>query len=147
MCWAISPASASGFDDMRRLILLLLLMPAFVVAETDGEATMRMTVKPMLCIIDKRTPLCELAFLVAWESERDGYYCLFNDFGEAPLRCWNDARDGRLNDERSVDQSFSYWMTGDDTESRLAIVAVEVLRMDTDDRRRNRRTRHVWDIN
>jgi len=108
---------------------------------------MRLSVKPMLCIIDKRTPLCELAFLVAWESDHDGYYCLFNDFREAPLRCWNDARDGQLDDERSVDQSFSYWMTGDDGDNRLAMVAVEVLRMDTDDRRRNRRTRHVWDIN
>jgi hypothetical protein len=133
---------------MKHLILLLLLlMPAFVVAETDGEATMRMTVKPMLCIIDKRTPQCQLAFLVVWESEQDGYYCLFNDFGDAPLRCWNDEREGRLNDERSVNESFSYWMTGDDSENRLAMIAVEVLRMDTDDRRRNRRTRHVWDIN
>ena len=108
---------------------------------------MRMTVKPMLCIIDKRTPQCQLAFLVVWESEQDGYYCLFNDFGDAPLRCWNDEREGRLNDERSVNESFSYWMTGDDSENRLAMIAVEVLRMDTDDRRRNRRTRHVWDIN
>jgi hypothetical protein len=133
---------------MKHLILLLLLlMPAFVVAETDGEATMRMTVKPMLCIIDKRTPQCQLAFLVVWESEQDGYYCLFNDFGDAPLRCWNDEREGRLNDERSVNESFSYWMTGDDSENRLAMIAVEVLRMDTDARRRNRRTRHVWDIN
>lgn len=145
---AISPDSVSGFDNMRRLgLLLMLLMPAFVAAETDGEATMRLTVKPMLCIIDKRTPRCQLAFLVVWESEQSGLYCLFNDFGEDPLRCWNDERAGRLNDQRSVDKSFSYWMTGSDAEDRLAMIAVEVLRMDTDDRRRKRRNRHVWDIN
>jgi hypothetical protein len=38
-------------------------------------------------------------------------------------------------------------MTGTDPEARLAQVDVEVLRMDSDDRRRKRRTRHVWDIN
>jgi hypothetical protein len=37
-------------------------------------------------------------------------------------------------------------MTGNDDESLLAMVAVEVLRMDTGDRRRKRRNRHVWDI-
>jgi hypothetical protein len=37
-------------------------------------------------------------------------------------------------------------MAGEDKESPLAVVAVEVLRMDTGDRRRKRRSRHVWDI-
>jgi hypothetical protein len=133
---------------MKRLLLLLLLSaPGLGVAETGDDGAMRLSVKPMLCIIDKRTPSCELAFLVAWESQQDGYYCLFNDFGEAPLRCWSDDREGRLNDERNVSESFNYWMTDDDTENQLAMIAVEVLRMDTDDRRRKRRTRHVWDIN
>ena len=45
-----------------------------------------------------------------------------------------------------VQTNFSYWMTGKDAESLLAEVAVEVLRMDTGDRRRNRRNRHVWNI-
>jgi hypothetical protein len=38
-------------------------------------------------------------------------------------------------------------MTGLDTAARLAQVDVEVLHLDSDDRRRRRRTRHVWDIN
>lgn len=122
-------------------------MPTLLLAETDGEPGMQLTVKPVLCITDKRTPRCDLAFIVAWESETSGYYCLFNDFGETPLGCWSDERNGSLNDERSIVESFNYWMTDADTDNRLALVAVEVLRMDTDDRRRKRRTRHVWDIN
>jgi hypothetical protein len=46
-----------------------------------------------------------------------------------------------------VQETFNFWMTGADAESRLAEVSVEVLHMDSDDRRRKRRTRHVWDIN
>ena len=93
MCWAISLDSASGFGEMRRLgILLLLLLSASGVAGAEDDNAMRLTVKPMLCIIDERTPSCQLAFLVVWESDRDGYYCLFNDFGEAALRCWNSQR-------------------------------------------------------
>jgi hypothetical protein len=133
---------------MKRLLLALwLLLPATLAAETGVDSAMRLSVKPVLCITDSRTPRCDIAFLVVWESELFGYYCLFNDFGELPLRCWDDARQGRINDERSVSESFSYWMAGEDEQAKLAIVAVEVLRMDSDDRRRRRRTRHVWDIN
>lgn len=133
---------------MRALLILpLLLLPVAVPAETGLEPTMRLTVKPVLCITDDRTPNCDIAFLVVWESDHFGYYCLFNDFGETPLRCWDDERQGRISDARTVRQSFTYWMTGDATGDKLAVVAVEVLRMDSDDRRRKRRTRHVWDIN
>ena len=87
-----------------------------------------------------------MSFLVIWQSAESGYYCLYNDFGESPVRCWADERAGEVNDERNVQNGFSYWMTGEDEQSPLAVVAVEVLRMDTGDRRRNRRGRHVWDI-
>lgn len=134
---------------MTRLLklFLLLLLPAFTWAENGVDAGMRLTVKPVLCITDNRTPSCDIAFLVVWESDLSGYYCLFNDFGEAPLRCWNEERAGRLSDERTIRESFSYWMAGEDSGEKLAVIAVEVLRMDTNDRRRKRRTRHVWDIN
>ena len=108
---------------------------------------MRLSVKPVLCITDKRTPRCEMSFLVIWETGKSGYYCLFSDFDEAPVRCWNEDVSGRHDDERTVETSFSYWMTASNLEQRLAQVDVEVLRMDSDDRRRRRRTRHVWDIN
>jgi len=88
-----------------------------------------------------------MSFLIHWQSATSGYYCLSSDLDETPLRCWNDENTGRLTDDRSVREEFSYWMTADANNVRLAAVTVEVLRMDTDDRRRRRRTRHVWDIN
>lgn len=126
------------------LAFILFLVPAFSAA--DEDRAMKLTVKPMLCITDERTPVCDMSFLVFWQSNESGYYCLFNDFGEAPLRCWQEERTGELNDERSVQTDFSYWITASGEEARLAAVKVEVLRMDTDDRRRKRRTRHVWDL-
>jgi len=132
---------------MKRLLTLLLLLPAALNAESGVDPGMRLNVKPVLCVTDRQTPSCDIAFLVVWESDDLGYYCLFNNFGEAPLRCWNEERQGRLSDTRVVSESFSYWMTDDESGARLAAVAVEVLRMDSGDRRRKRRTRHVWDIN
>ena len=132
---------------MKLLLTLALLLPALVLAEDQAGDDMRLTVKPVLCITDNRNPSCDMSFLVIWQSGDTGYFCLFTDFIEAPARCWSEERSGRLSDDRIVSESFSYWMTGIDPDTRLAEVTVEVLRMDSDDRRRRRRTRHVWDIN
>jgi len=132
---------------MRLLVILALLLPALAVANESNSDEMQMTVKPLLCITDNRNPSCDMSFLVVWQSITTGYYCLFSDFTDAPMRCWNEERSGQLDDDRTVTQNFSYWMTGANEGARLAEVTVEVLRLDSDDRRRRRRNRHVWDIN
>jgi hypothetical protein len=132
---------------MRLLVMLALLLPALAVADESNSDDMQMTVKPLLCITDNRNPSCDMSFLVVWQSITTGYYCLFSDFTDAPMRCWNEERSGQLDDDRTVTQNFSYWMTGTNEGARLAEVTVEVLRLDSDDRRRRRRNRHVWDIN
>lgn len=129
-----------------RWLLTLLLISYWPNAWAADDSPVELKVKPVLCIIDAKTPSCQMSFLVIWQSAESGYYCLYNDFGESPIRCWTDERTGEVNDERNVQNEFSYWMTGEDEQSPLAVVAVEVLRLDTDDRRRNRRGRHVWDI-
>ena len=132
---------------MKLLITLALLLPALAPADDQAGDDMRLTVKPVLCITDNRNPSCDMSFLVVWQSGETGYYCLFNDFTEAPVRCWSEELAGQLSEDRIVRENFSYWMTGSSPDSRLAEVMVEVLHMDSDDRRRKRRTRHVWDIN
>ena len=132
---------------MRLLVTLALLLPAIALGQDPAEGDVRLQVKPVLCVTDNRNPTCELSFLVTWQSGTTGYYCLFHDFGDGPLRCWSEEHAGEMIDDRTVNESFTFWMTGEDLANRLAEVDVEVLRLDSDDRRRNRRTRHVWDIN
>jgi len=132
---------------MRLLVTFTLLLPVLALAEDPAANDFQLTVKPVLCITDNRNPDCDMSFLVIWQSGERGYYCLYNDFAAVPVRCWSEERTGQLDDDRIVQDTFSYWMTGDDTDIRLAEVVVEVLRMDSDDRRRKRRKRHVWDIN
>lgn len=125
---------------------LLLLLPMMALSDDDAEQATRLTVRPVLCIIDQRAPTCDMAFLVAWQSAESGYYCVGNELEPEPLRCWTEERSGELSDERTVQDDFDYWINRGGDEAKLAVVTVEVLRMDSDDRRRRRRTRHVWDI-
>ena len=56
------------------------------------------------------------------------------------------ARNGELREKRTVSQDFTYWLGVADSAERLAAAKVQVLRIGSDDRRRERRTRHVWDV-
>ena len=71
---------------MRLLLTLALLLPALAMSERAAAEDMSLSVKPVLCITDKRNPSCDMAFLVVWQSALTGYYCLFNDFDDAPVR-------------------------------------------------------------
>ncbi len=131
---------------MRRLIAILALFPDVALAADTDVPEAAIDVKPMLCIVDKRTPTCDITFVVAWTTAERGYYCVLNDLEADPLRCWSEQRAGRHDDHRSVEDSFSYRLEEGHEGAALASATVEVLRKDSDDRRRRRRTRHVWDV-
>lgn len=129
----------------RLLVIIAFLLPALAAGADDGE-DVELSVKPLLCIVDRRTPSCDMSFLVSWRSREAGYYCVLNDLQEQPLRCWAEQRSGELNDERTVAEDFSYMINEGEGQPALNTVTVEVVRIDSDDRRRRRRTRHIWDI-
>jgi hypothetical protein len=45
-----------------------------------------------------------------------------------------------------VGEAFVYWLGLQGGVQHLAEVKIEVLRLDSSDRRRERRSRHVWDV-
>lgn len=127
---------------MRRLLLILLLAP--LPAPAADEASI--SVKPVLCIVDARAPACTLEFRVRWQTRRTGYRCVRAGDDDGPLRCWAAADRGSVTDARRVTDSFDYSLTSGEDSLVLATTSVEVVRKAGEDRRRRRRTRHVWDI-
>ena len=132
-----------------RIGLGFVLLLAFLWPGADAQAEsgpVKLSVKPVLCITDKRNQNCAMSFLVRWQSEELGFYCLYNDFSAAPLDCWEEESSAALEEDRVVDRSFSYWLTDRNFAVRLAEAMVEVLSLESTDRRRNRRRRHAWSI-
>ena len=103
-------------------------------------------VKPELCITDNRRQGCETSFLVQWESKRIGHYCLNDDFSVTPLRCWEQKSSGSFDEERVVIRNFSYLLTMPGRDQPLAEAKVELMTIDSTDRRRRRQNRHAWSI-
>jgi len=111
-----------------------------------ADARVSLSVKPSLCITDRRDNACELSISISWRSDVAGAFCLHSDLSEEPIQCWHGTTSGAVVEERAVSETFAYWLTDAVSSERVAETRLEVMTTDSDDRRRNRRRRHVWDI-
>jgi hypothetical protein len=132
-----------------RAWLTLLAAGSFGVALPVASAEpppVRLVVKPLLCVIDKGATACTITFDIRWRSVLGGEYCLNDSALPTPLRCWPRAEAGEHTQERVVSEDFVFWLSPPAGTERVAEAKVDVLRVGSDDRRRERRTRHVWDV-
>jgi hypothetical protein len=106
----------------------------------------RLIVKPLLCVLDRESPVCSMNFNIRWKSEAAREYCLNDSALNTPLRCWPMTLSGTHSQKREVSEAFVYWLGAPGGAQRAAEVKIEVLRLDSPDRRRDRRARHVWDV-
>jgi hypothetical protein len=122
-----------------------LLLTAPVLA-AESPAPVKLVIKPLLCVIDKDATSCAVTFDIRWKSPQPAEYCLNDSVQTTPLRCWPRTLAGEMKQEREVTGEFRYWLAPPAGNDRLSEVKIEVLRVGSDDRRRERRTRHVWDV-
>ncbi|MGH8864466.1 MAG: DUF3019 domain-containing protein [Burkholderiales bacterium] len=124
----------------------IVLAAGVLPAHATDDKTVTLRVKPVLCVVDRFAMNCDMSFDIHWQSLRAGDYCLSNELQQMPLRCWVSAQLGEHRENLLVSHEFYYWMSEIGGEPRLASVKIELLRLDTRDRRRERRSRHVWDV-
>lgn len=132
------------------LASLLLPQPA---AAAESATPVKLVIKPLLCVIDKEGASCAVTFDIRWKSVQPAEYCLSDSVQPTPLRCWPRVTAGELRQERVFSEDFRYWLSRPPGAQsppaggeRLSEVKIEVLRLGSDDRRRERRSRHVWDV-
>ena len=150
---AVTPALAA-------LILLATVFsesPESTVMFAAEPEPVKLVIKPLLCVIDKGAATCAVTFDIRWKSVQPGEFCLNDSVQATPLRCWPRALAGEMKQPREFAEGFRYWLsppagsnppgqTPPAGSERLSEVKIEVLRVGSNDRRRERRTRHVWDV-
>ncbi len=134
------------FLTLRTVATIAASLIACAASSIAAEPPLRLAVKPVLCVLDKDATSCKMSFDIRWKSVLAGEYCLNDSFLTAPLRCWASARTGDTRVERVVSEDFLFWLGAPAGAAHLAEVKVSVLRVGSTDRRRERRTRHVWDV-
>lgn len=144
--------ASSWYDATRRLAAVVVAFAAALAPLRAGTAStaldLRPTlrVRPVLCLAEREATPCETKFRIDWTSPRAGDFCLGSDRQSEPLRCWNAASAGAHDDAAIVTRDFEYWLAAPNDPRRLVAVKVELLYLRSEDRRRQRRTRHVWDV-
>jgi hypothetical protein len=133
----------NGLAASTALVFALALAPLPAAAEPPP---VKLAVKPLLCVVDKAASSCMMSFDIRWKSVAANEYCLNDSAKSDPVRCWARALNGAMLQEREVGEEFVYWLGAPGGTDHLAEVKVTVLRVGSDDRRRERRTRHVWDV-
>jgi hypothetical protein len=132
------------FSAPMLLAGMLAVSPAL--ADGNDEALPRITVKPSLCITDKRTPTCDLTFVIEWAAQSVALHCVRMAEEDDVLECWQDADNGATTAQREIARTTPVNLERDGEAQPIAETAVEVLQKDSSDRRRRRRTRYVWDV-
>jgi hypothetical protein len=134
------------FLTLRGALSIVACLVACAASSIAAEPPLKLAVKPVLCVLDKNATSCKMSFDIRWKSVLAGEYCLNDSFLTAPLRCWASARAGDTRVERVVSEDFLFWLGAPAGAEHLAEVKISVLRVGSTDRRRERRTRHVWDV-
>jgi hypothetical protein len=106
----------------------------------------KLVIKPLLCVIDKSASTCAITFDIRWKSVQPSDYCLGDSVTATPLHCWQRAVTGTMKHERRFSEDFAFWLTPPAGGARISEVKIEIMRVGSTDRRRERRTRHVWDV-
>jgi hypothetical protein len=133
---------------MRKLLVFCVLSCTAVTipAVAADPPAVRLFVKPLLCVIDQDAAGCSMNFDIRWKSLAASEYCLHDSAAPTPLRCWPRLPAGQHVQQREVTEDFIFWLAPPGEAQRVAEVKVEVLRVGSPDRRRERRSRHIWDV-
>jgi hypothetical protein len=132
-------------ERLSRTLFACVLAGGLPVAAADLPIA-RLLVKPLLCVTDREDTVCSMTFNIRWKSSTEAEYCLNDSARETPVRCWESSAAGSHSERREVSEAFVYWLGAPGGKQRVAEVKIDVLRLDSADRRRERRTRHVWDV-
>lgn len=133
---------------MRKLLLILIAsaLAGTLPAQAADPPPVRLSVKPLLCVLDHAATACMMSFDIRWKSILAREYCLNDSALSGPLHCWANALSGAVGQKREVGEDFIFWLGAPGGAEHLAEVKIAVLKVDSADRRRERRTRHVWDV-
>ena len=84
----------------------MLLLPLTAAADNSDDGEASLTVKPLLCIVDQRTPSCDMRFLITWQCHETGYYCYNSEVDSAALRGGDEARSRQDEEDRKDSETF-----------------------------------------
>ena len=118
-------------QQLRWLLLLIgatLLMVTASAAQADDAVieSAQLQLKPHRCVALHQGQMCYQTVQLSWSANQQDNYCLYQQFNEAPLYCWQGVATGQYQYEFVSDSSVQLQLINIQTNAVVATATVEV---------------------
>lgn len=112
---------------MRLIGATLLIIFASTAQANDAVIeSAQLQLKPHRCVALHQGQVCYQTVQLSWSASQPANYCLYQQFNEAPLYCWQNAAAGQHRYEFASDSSVQLQLINIQTNSVVATATVEV---------------------
>ncbi len=108
-----------------------------------SENSVRLTLKPKLCVLNNARQVCVDEVIIEWESDTIIDACLFRSDSLQPRQCWQKSHHGQWVEPVRLRENLTFELLSGD--QKLASASVKVLHSYTRPLQR-RRSRHPWSL-
>ncbi len=132
----------------RALVVASLLLGGHAFAQPQPKPQAELEISPRLCIVPRGEQECRVDVELRWHAEQKQAYCVYKQQLEQALQCWSEVAFGELLDALIARSDTRYRLVWDDDGKLVALdeAVLKVVSVVPEDRRRQRRRRHVWSV-
>lgn len=108
--------------------VLAMLLLGGVVSAADNVLpnTMQLQSKPNRCVALHQGQVCYQDVVLSWQVDQASEYCLYQQYAEQPLHCWQTASSGQYRYAFASDSSVALQLVNTQTNTIVAETQVEV---------------------
>ncbi len=105
---------------------IFLFIAHAVQADNAGVETAQLHLKPNRCVALHQGQVCYQKIQLSWNAPQAGNYCLYQQYTETPVFCWQGVIAGQYQYEFSSDTSVQLQLVNVQTKTPVATAALEV---------------------
>lgn len=110
-------------------------------------ASIRLSVKPGLCLRFAKTERCTLEVQIDWLSSEAGKYCVFSELDRnRAIRCWASSSRGRTQTTVSIEDDVTFWLSGESGKRVHAEKTLKIANVVNNEKRSRHNRRHIWNL-
>lgn len=124
------------------LLLAFIGLPQSPLRAQDLSVYAELTIAPRICILNEKNELCDEKIVLEWRSDKKTSLCLFSSIGTTATKCWQEAMEGMLELDVSVDETVTFQLR--DYHNELVVLASAEFKVMRDKKKYRRSRRNPW---
>jgi hypothetical protein len=107
-------------------VSIFLCIAQGVQADNVENQSAQLQLKPNRCVALHQGQMCYQTVQLSWSANQSGNYCLYRQYADVPIFCWQGAAAGQHQYEFTSDTSVQLQLVDEQTQTPVATATVEV---------------------